>query len=196
MLWLVLQVPIQQGRHPRPRVWGHRYQRGVTGIINFLATLSAFRYFPFKIRKFRKKQKSVIELASLSVSSVSYLLGMNTKKAVHRNRKGNHWNSNIKLKEKKLLADDVLLESTNSMSTWYIWCSLKPTNSVNTWYIWCSLPWQRAVPRSSSLWTRHVTHHREFEEGDDEILILKTQTAKLWIAPQSSNCNQNYSKAT
>ena len=59
-----------------------------------------------------------------------------------------------------------LLESTNSMSTWYIWCSLKPTNSVNTWYIWCSLPWQRAVPRSSSLWTRHVTHHREFEERD------------------------------
>ena len=41
VLWLVLQVPIQQGRHPRPRVWGHRYQRGVTGIINFLATLSA-----------------------------------------------------------------------------------------------------------------------------------------------------------
>ena len=100
MLWLVLQVPIQQGRHPRPRVWGHRYQRGVTGIINFLATLSAFRYFPFKIRKFRKKQKSVIELASLSVSSVSYLLGMNTKKAVNRNRKGNHWNSNMKLKKK------------------------------------------------------------------------------------------------
>ena len=50
---------------------------------------------------------SLIELASLSVSSVSYLLGMNTKKDVHRNRKGNHWNSNIKLKKKKLLADDV-----------------------------------------------------------------------------------------
>ena len=70
--------------------------------------------FPFKIRIFRKKHNSVIELASLSVSSVSYLLGMNTKKAVHRN---NHWNSNMKLKKKKLLSDDVLLESTNSVNT-------------------------------------------------------------------------------
>ena len=128
MLWLVLQVPIQQGRHPPPRVWGHRYQRGVTGIINFLATLSAFRYFPFKIRKFRKKQKSVIELASLSVSSVSYLLGMNTKKAVHRNRKGNHWNSNMKLKKKT--------------TGWWCFCWNQP------------IPW--ALDISGALWNQPI----------------------------------------
>ena len=48
VLWLVLQVPVQQGRHPRPRVWGHRYQRGVTGIINFLASLSDSALFSRK----------------------------------------------------------------------------------------------------------------------------------------------------
>ena len=44
-------------------------------------------------------------------------MGMNTKKDVHRNRKCNHWNSNIKLKKKNYWLMMFLLESTNSMST-------------------------------------------------------------------------------